>query len=223
MNHSRAVCVSRIVAIDRAGLPDLTAWPLQRGRSILRDHAATKDESVRHSLLICCLAVGLLAGCDNTPSPPVGIGPTFDPIGFFAGHTHSWGVIENRSGAPSEWVTTDCRGEKQGTDHLTMVQHLTFQDGTTQQRDWTLWRSGSNTFEATANDMVGTAEGDANGNVFHWQWVLARHPGDALMNVTMNQWMYRLGDGSVMIRTTISKLGIILAEVSEQFTHPDKA
>jgi hypothetical protein len=35
--------------------------------------------------------------------------------------------------------------------------------------------------------------------------------------------MYRLADGSVMIRTTISKLGIILAEVTEDFTHPDRA
>jgi hypothetical protein len=32
--------------------------------------------------------------------------------------------------------------------------------------------------------------------------------------------MYRMPDGSVMIRSTISKLDIILAEVTEQFTHP---
>jgi hypothetical protein len=35
--------------------------------------------------------------------------------------------------------------------------------------------------------------------------------------MTMDQWMYRLDDGSVMIRTAISKFGFILAEVSEQF------
>ena len=177
---------------------------------------------MRLSLLISCVAACLLTGCDNKPSPPVGMGPAFDPTSFFAGHTHSWGVIETRSGAPSEWVVTDSHGEQQGTGRLHMVQHLTFQDGTTQQRNWTLWRSGPGRFDATANDMVGTAKGDADGNTFHWQWVLARDPGNALMNVTMNQWMYRLGDGTVMIRTTVSKLGIIVAEVTEQFTHPDK-
>ena len=40
------------------------------------------------------------------------------------------------------------------------------------------------------------------------------------MDVTMNQWMYPMDDGSVMIRTTVSKFGMIVAEVTEQFTHP---
>jgi hypothetical protein len=100
-----------------------------------------------------------------------------------------------------------------------MRQHLTFQDGTRQERDWTLWRSGPEHYDATANDMVGTAKGEATGNVFHWQWTLARSPGNGLLNVTMQQWMYQMADGSVVIRSTISKLDIILAEVTEQFTH----
>ena len=177
---------------------------------------------MRLSLLAVCAAATLLAGCHRTAQPPAGVGAAFDPMAFFEGHTHSWGVIESRSGAPTEHVVTDCRGERDGTDRLKMVQHLSFQDGKTQDRNWTLWRSGPDRFEATANDMVGTATGEANGNIFHWTWVLARSPGNVLMNVTMNQWMYRLEDGSVMIRTTVSKLGIIVAEVSEQFTHPDK-
>ena len=202
LNYSRPAFVSRIEAASQAGL-------------------LTEDRNVRPSLLACCMAVFLLAGCHGKRSPAVGSGPAFDPIAFFSGHTHSWGVIEHRSGAPSEWVVTDSHGQKQGTDRLLMVQHLTFQDGTTQQRDWTLWRSGPNHFDATANDMVGTAKGNADGNIFHWQWVLARHPGNALANVTMNQWMYRLDDGTVMIRTTVSKFGFIVAEVTEHFRHPE--
>ena len=97
------------------------------------------------------------------------------------------------------------------------MQHLTFQDGTVQERDWTMWRSGPGRFDATANDMVGTATGEADGNVFHWQWVLARGPGHMLVDLTMNQWMYRMADGSVLIRTTIGKFGFIATEVSERF------
>jgi hypothetical protein len=191
----------------------------------------TKDRRVRPSLLISCVATALIAGCvavavvvghPGTANPPVGSGSAFDPVAFFDGHTHSWGVIERRSGAPSERVETDSDGEKNGSDRLRMVQHLSFQDGTTQQREWTLWRSGPDRFDATANDMVGTAKGEAEGNVFHWRWVLARSPGNSLMDVTMNQWMYRLQDGSVMIRSTVSKFGLIFAEVTEQFTHPVK-
>jgi hypothetical protein len=38
----------------------------------------------------------------------------------------------------------------------------------------------------------------------------------------MNQWMYGLADGSAMIRTTVSKFGVILAEVTDRFTHIEK-
>ena len=174
---------------------------------------------MRKSLFVFILATSLTAGCNRQPEASASIGtiPTFDPIAFFAGRTRSWGVIENRSGAPTEAIVTNSHGETEATGRLRMVQRLTFQDGTTQQRDWLLWRSGPNRYDATANDMVGTAMGEANGSVFHWKWVLARSPGNAFMNVTMNQWMYRMADGSVTIRTTVSKLGFIVAEVTEQF------
>lgn len=169
--------------------------------------------------LLGLMATIMLAGCDSKPAEPIGAGAAFDPIAFFDGHTHSWGVIEGRSAAPTEWVVTDSHGVRGGAEVLRMQQHLSFQDSAAQDRNWVLRRTGENRFEATANDMVGTAQGEADGNVFHWQWTLARSPGNPLMNVTMAQWMYRLPDGSVMIRTTVSKLGFIVAEVSEQFTH----
>jgi hypothetical protein len=146
----------------------------------------------------------------------------FDPVAFFDGQTQSWGVIESRFGLSTQRILTDGHGQRDGTERLRMVQRLSFQDGTTQERDWTLWRSGPDRFKATANDMVGTAEGEAKGRVFHWQWVLAHSPGNPLMNVTMQQWMYRMEDGSVTVRTTVTKLGFIVAEVSELFTHPEK-
>lgn len=179
---------------------------------------------MRFSFLAFGLATCLVAGCDRTTGTLVSTaeGPAFDPVTFFDGHTRSWGVIERRSGAPRERIVTDSHGERDAAGRLRMIQHLSFQDGTRQERDWVLWRSGSNRFDATANDMVGTAEGEVGGRAFHWQWVLARSPGNALMNVTMRQWMYRMDDGSVTIRTTVSKLGFIVAEVTEQFTHPEQ-
>jgi hypothetical protein len=185
----------------------------------------TEDTIVRLSLLGLSLAAMLTAGCTRDPDMPVSTGssPAFDPVTFFDGHTRSWGVIESRFGVPTARIVTDGHGQREGTERLRMVQHLSFQDGTTQERDWTLWRSGPDQFKATANDMVGTAEGEANGQVFHWQWVLARSPGNPLMNVTMQQWMYRMEDGSVTVRTTVTKFGFIVAEVTEQFTHLEKS
>jgi hypothetical protein len=143
--------------------------------------------------------------------------PPFDAIAFWTGHHRSWGVIENRAGAPTDTVVTDCVGTPEGPDGLHMVQTLTLGDGTVQHRDWHLRRTGPNSFVATANDMVGEADGQSAGRVFHWSWVLATKPGSSIRNVTMDQWMYLMDGGVMMNRTTIRKLGVILLEVSETF------
>ena len=165
------------------------------------------------------LAVILLLGCtSHSPSAVfAGGGPSFDPIRFYTGHTSSWGVEEDRSGAPEGVITTDCFGETEGSDGLHMVQHLTMPDGTKQTRDWHMRRVGAQRYEATANDMVGTASGEAQGRNFHWTWTLATQPGNALYNVTLEQWMYLMDDGAMVNRTTVRKFGVILAEVTEQF------
>jgi hypothetical protein len=209
---------------SRAGVEPFSLSVRILNRGFHQRQARIEDITVRLSLLGLSLAAMLTAGCARESKIPVSTSssPAFDPVAFFDGQTRSWGVIRSRFGASTERIVTEGHGQRDGTDRLRMVQHLSFQDGTAQERDWTLWRSGPDQFKATANDMVGTAEGEANDRVFHWQWVLARSPGNPLMNVTMQQWMYRMDDGSVIIRTTVTKLGFVVAEVTERFSHPKK-
>ncbi|GAC1342690.1 MAG: DUF3833 domain-containing protein [Acetobacteraceae bacterium] len=164
-------------------------------------------------------ALAALAGCSD-PLPVAAFqaaGPAMDPLRFFAGHVRSWGVLENRSGQPTSIVLTDCQGEPEGTDGLHMTQRLQVGTDAPVTREWHMRRVGPGRFEATANDMVGTATGEAAGRAFHWQWVLALQPGNPIKDVTMDQWWYLLDDGSLLNRTTIRKLGIIAAEVTEHF------
>lgn len=160
----------------------------------------------------------LLAGC-STPLGPKGFagsGPNFDPVKFFSGHVTSWGVEEDRAGQPTGIVTTDCTGTPDGKGGITMVQVL-HTSGPAQTRIWHLRQTGPNQYSATANDMAGEAEGIAAGREFHWRWVLETDPGNSLKDVTMDQHFYRMDDGAVMIRTIVSKAGVRLIEVSEQF------
>jgi len=147
--------------------------------------------------------------------------PAFDAITFWTGHHRSWGVLENRAGAPTDTVVTDCVGTPNPDGTLHMVQTLTLGDGTVQHRDWQLRRilhhPLPDEFVATANDMVGEPHGTAAGRVFHWSWVLALSPGNAVKNVTMDQWMYLEDGGTMVNHTTITKLGIVVAQVTEQF------
>lgn len=160
-----------------------------------------------------------LSGCSEPMAIEkfAGTGPTFDPIVFWTGHTVSRGVLENRSGEPTEVIRTECVGEAEGSDGLHMMQTLTMGDGSMQHRDWHMRRTGAGRYEATANDIVGTVSGVASGPAFHWTWTLATRPGNSLFNVRMDQWMLLMDDGAMVNRTIISKLGVTLAQVTEQF------
>ena len=164
-------------------------------------------------------ALLLLASCSD-PLPVTGFAaspPALDPVHFFTGHVRSWGVLEDRSGQPTAIVTTDCRGTPDGTGTLHMTQTLNVGTDAPVTRQWTMRRSGPGRYEATANDMVGMAHGEASGRAFHWSWTLALSPGNPLKNVTMDQWWYLQDDGSLLNRTTVRKLGYIAAEVTEHF------
>jgi len=159
-----------------------------------------------------------MAGCAAPLRPKafVATAPAFDPITFWTGRTASWGVIENRGGAPTAIITTTTEATAEGVNGLHMVQHV-MTGGNDTQRNWHMRRLGGGQFEATANDMVGKARGLSSGRTFHWTWTLATKPGNCLFNVSMEQWMYLADNGTLMNRTIITKLGVRLVEVSEQF------
>ena len=195
---------------DPSGTADLTGGPTAAGR---------------HGGRLLCLLFGLawIAGCAPPLGPAafVGTTPAFDPVVFWAGHTSSWGVVENRDGAPTAIITTTTDATPEGVDGLHMVQHVVHDGGDT-VRDWHVRRVGPGQFEATANDVVGTARGSTSGRTLHWTWTLATRPGHTLYDVTMDQWMYLADDGTLLNRTVITKLGVRLAEVSEQFVRGDR-
>lgn len=164
-----------------------------------------------------------LAGCsDPLPVQSFKGPPDFDPVHFFAGAVHSWGVLEDRSGQPTQVVITEGTGEPEGPDGIHFAQRLHVGSDPVTTRDWHFRRTGPGRFSATANDMVGTANGEGSGRAFHWQWTLALRPGQPLSNVTMDQWWYLQDDGSMLNRTTITKLGITVAQVTERFVSQAK-
>ena len=143
--------------------------------------------------------------------------PRFEPEKYFEGPTRSWGVMESRHGNPRSRFRTEMMGRRDG-DTLVITQDFTFEDGRKQQRVWRIRRIDEHRYEATAPDVVGTAPGTAYGNSFHWEYTLALTPHNVFTRVHMNHWMYLQADGEVMInRVIISKLGVILAETTEQF------
>ncbi|MBA3960693.1 MAG: DUF3833 family protein [Chthoniobacterales bacterium] len=176
---------------------------------------------MRNPLRIWLLGAALsLAGCASFSTSELSLaheGPALDPIAFFAGRTVSAGMIENTITGSKRRVTTETRGHRDGNT-LRLEQNLTFSDGSRQHRSWRIRKLDAHHYEATANDMVGAARGEADGNAFHWSFTLALSPGNPLANVRMSQAMFlQPGGRSLINHTTIRKLGIVVAKIDETF------
>lgn len=169
------------------------------------------------------LAIVLLAGCGSLkPRDFAGAKSTFEPDRYFAGHVRSWGVFENRRGEPRSRFTTDSTGSHDASGDTLITQTFTHEDGSRQQRFWHVHRLDAHRYEATANDVVGKARGEAYGNAFRWEYVIALKPGNPFSHVHLKQWMYQPdGTQSLYTRVVVTKFGVRLGEVSESFQRVD--
>lgn len=167
------------------------------------------------SMLLCYL----ISGCSSLkPTAFNDSSPKLDPVQFFAGTTHSAGVMEVRSGKPAKRITTETQGIfKEGI--LSIEQDLFPEGGKKNHRSWKLRQTDAHHAEATANDISGTARGELYGNYFTWTFSLKVAEHGLVKHVSMNQQMYLMPDGkTLIIRSIIRKFGIIVQEITEQFT-----
>ena len=163
--------------------------------------------------------IAAVGGCASlAPRQFTGSAPTFDPVVFFTGRTRSWGVFENRAGQPARRFSTVCDGRREADGTLVLDQTFTYEDGKVQQRHWRIRRLDAHRYMATANDVVGTGEGEAYGNAFRWEYTVALSPGNPLGNVRLRQWMYLQVGGQTMVnRASVLKFGVLVAQVTEEF------
>jgi hypothetical protein len=163
----------------------------------------------------------LLAGCTTLQPQDFAKSDTrFELDRFFTGHNRSWGVFENRDGAPRLTFTCDNVGARDAAGDVTLTQHFQFSNGTRQTRIWKIHRLDATHWQATANDMIGTAVGEGQGNAFRCEYNIQTDPKNSLSAVHIRQWMYQPeGTADLMTRLVITKLGVTIAEVSEVI-HP---
>ncbi len=166
--------------------------------------------------LFACASCAALKPESFSRTPPV-----LDPVKFFGGHTHSTGVIEARSGLPSERITTQTAGTY-ANGILHMDQDLHSENSQPTHRTFDLKIMDAHHVDATGSDVVGTAHGQLYGNYFTWRFRLKIADHGLVRHVNMTQCMYLMPDGqTLLIRSIVRKFGIIAAEITEQFHKDD--
>ncbi len=164
-------------------------------------------------------AVAALAGLAGCASLDVATyqaeKPMLDLAQYFNGTVDGWGMFQDRSGKVVKRFTVriDARWEgNQGT----LDEHFEYADGTKENRVWKISKDG-NRYTGTAGDVVGTATGSAVGNALSWNYVLALPVDGRTWHMDMDDWMYLIDDRTMLNRTTMSKFGFKVGEVTLSF------
>ncbi len=161
----------------------------------------------------------LLAGIAGCASVDVGNyraeQPRLDLARYFDGTIDGWGMFQDRSGKVVRRFHVRIDARWNGNTG-TLDEHFEFADGEKQNRVWTLTRDGDR-YTGTAGDVVGTASGLAAGNAFNLRYVLALPVDGKVWHVDMDDWMYLVDDATLLNRTTMSKFGVRVGEVTLAF------
>lgn len=167
---------------------------------------------MRH--FIWAAAIGLLAACTGKPGlddPPLSQ-QEFDLERFFAGKTLAYGQFQDIFGTVRRRFEVEIQGKWDG-ERLRLVEDFVYEDGTTEQRIWTLRKTGEQSWEGTAPGVIGTASGLEDGDRFNWQYEIDLPVPDGTLRVTFDDWMWQLSETRVLNRAYMKRFGVDIGEV----------
>lgn len=141
--------------------------------------------------------------------------PKLDLRRYFDGTIDAWGLVHDRTGRVVRrfQVTIDARWNG---DHGTLDETFSYADGKREKRVWAVVKEGDR-YTATAADVVGTAVGSASGNALNLRYVLAVPIEGSTWNLDMDDWMFLMDETFLLNRTTMSKFGVRLGDITIAF------
>ncbi|WOB08802.1 DUF3833 domain-containing protein [Piscinibacter gummiphilus] len=164
--------------------------------------------------LACALA---LTGCASpTPQDYAAEKPTLDLQRYFNGDVVAHGIFSDRSGKVVRRFTVLMKCQWVGNEG-TLDEAFTYSDGKTDRRIWRLKKLDGGRYTGTADDVVGTANGQVAGNAFQWNYTLKLPVDGKVYEVQFDDWMYLMDERVMLNRAVMSKFGIRLGEVTLAF------
>lgn len=141
--------------------------------------------------------------------------PALDLAQYFNGTIDGWGMFQDRSGKVVKRFHVVLDATWIGNEG-TLDERFEYADGTRESRVWKLRKDGDR-YIGTAGDVVGTAQGQAAGNALRWNYVLALPVDGTTWHMDMDDWMFQLDDTTMLNRTTMSKFGVEVGQVTLSF------
>lgn len=173
------------------------------------------------ALLFSVLA--LLAACTGKPSLQDASLSTreLELEEFFDGRLVAYGQFQDIFGTVRRQFVVDITGDWNG-ERLRLVEDFTYEDGATEQRIWTLVKTGDETWEGTAPGVIGVAKGIEQGDRFNWKYTIdlpvpAADGTATTMRVTFDDWMWLQSEDRLFNRAYMKRYGVDVGDVSISF------
>lgn len=173
--------------------------------------------------IILAAALTLLAACTGKPSF------TDDSLSdrklnleeFFDGDLVAYGQFQDILGTVRRSFEVRITGDWDG-ERLRLVEDFIYEDGSTEQRIWTLTKTGPDSWQGTAPGVIGIATGQEQDNRFNWQYEIDLPIPSAdgsveTLRVTFDDWMWLLSDDRLFNRAYIQRFGVDIGDVSISF------
>jgi hypothetical protein len=175
---------------------------------------------MKRRLLIATLALASLglASCASAPTPSdyASQRPVLDLKTYFNGELTAHGLFTDRAGKVVRRFTVLMKCSWTGDDGV-LDEDFTYSDGKKERRVWRLKKLPGERYTGTADDVVGTAQGQAAGNAFQWGYTLRLPVDGSVYEVQFDDWMYLMDDRVMLNKAVMSKFGVRLGEVTLAF------
>ncbi len=169
------------------------------------------------AVLVSVLVLSACAG--PSPSDYARETPVLDLAQYFNGPVTAHGVFTDRSGKVVKRFTVQMTCTWQGNEGV-LDEAFTYSDGSTQRRVWRLRKEADGRYSGQADDVVGVARGQAQGNAFQWAYTLRLPVDGSEIDVQFDDWMFLMDERVMLNRAVMSKFGIRLGEVTLAFYKP---
>lgn len=146
--------------------------------------------------------------------------PLFELTSFFNGSTRAWGVFEDRFGRLKRRFTVEMQGRWEGQAFV-IDERFVYDTGEIDNRTWHVTPLGAGRFKAMCSDCVGYAHGECDADSVRMSYRFRLKLNDRTIVVAFEDRLYRMADSTAINRTTMSKWGIKLGELSLFFQRFD--
>lgn len=158
-------------------------------------------------------AAWMLAGCSSTSVKDYAEQkPRLDIREYLNGDLEAWGAVINMDGSADPQFYVKMKGEWNGNQG-TLDEQFTYSTGEEKHRRWTFNVTDDHHFTGTASDVVGEGVGKQYGNAVNMRYILTVPHDGSTIDLSMDDWLYRIDDTHVINRTEMRKFGIKVGEL----------